>query len=59
MFDVYGFYRDLNDKNVILAYMGNVSDDLFHCLLDMAEDKLDEIEYRIKLNLGVFGVASK
>jgi len=56
MFDVYGFYRDLNDKNVVLAYKGKVSDDLFHCLLDMAEDKLEEIEYRKKLKKKVFNI---
>jgi len=56
MFDVYGFYRDLNEKNVVLAYMGNVSDDLFHCMLDRAENKLDEIENSTKLKKKVFNI---
>ncbi len=56
MFNIYEFYQKLEKRNVVLAYKGNTSDKLFDCLLEMAEEKLHEIEYSTKLKRKVFNI---
>jgi len=46
----------MQSKNVVLAYKGNVSGDLFNCILQLAENKLDKIELRAKLKKRVFHI---
>jgi hypothetical protein len=43
-------------KNIILTYKGNLTDDLFHNLIQLAELKLERIETDNKLKKKVFGV---
>ncbi len=44
------------NKNIIFAYKGNVSDDLFHNLLQLAENKLVQLEINTKLRKRIFNV---
>jgi len=46
----------MKQKNVLLAYKGNVSDHLFNSLLKLAEDKLQKIESKASLKKKVFNI---
>jgi len=56
MSDIFDFYKDMKQKNVLLAYKGNVSDHLFGSLLKLAEDKLEKIESKATLKKKVFNI---
>lgn len=56
MLDIYDYYQKMQNKNIVLAYKGNVSGDLFNCILQLAENKLDKIELRAKLKKKVFNI---
>lgn len=56
MLDIYNYYQTMQNKSIILAYKGNVSDDLFNCILQLAENKLDKIELKSKLKKKVFNI---
>lgn len=56
MLDIYEYYQKMRANNIVLAYKGNVSDDLFDCLLELAESKLNKIELKIKLKKKVFNI---
>jgi hypothetical protein len=56
MLDIYEYYQNMQNDNVVLAYKGNVSGDLFNCILQIAENKLDKIELRSKLKKKVFNI---
>jgi len=46
----------MQNKSIILAYKGNVSEELFNCILQLAENKLDKIELKSKLKKKVFNI---
>jgi hypothetical protein len=56
MIDIYEYYQHMNNKDVVLAYKGNVSGDVFNCILQLAENKLDKIELRAKVKKKVFNI---
>lgn len=56
MLDIYNYYQSMQNKSIILAYKGNVSEELFNCILQLAENKLDKIELKSKLKKKVFNI---
>jgi hypothetical protein len=56
MLDIYNYYQHMNNKDVVLAYKGNVSGDVFNCILELAENKLEKIELRSKVKKKVFNI---
>jgi hypothetical protein len=56
MLDIYEYYQKMHSKNIILAYKGNVSGDVFNCILQLAENKLEKIELRAKVKKKVFNI---
>ena len=56
MIDIYEYYQSMQSKNIVLAYKGNVSEEMFNCLLQIAENKLDKIEGKAKLRKKVFNI---
>lgn len=56
MLDIYDYYQRMRNHNIVLAYKGSASDDLFDCLLELAESKLDEIEIKTRLKKKVYNI---
>lgn len=56
MIDIYEYYQNMQSKNIVLAYKGNVSEEIFNSLLQMAESKLGKIELSSKLRKKVFNI---
>ncbi|MDN4164152.1 SiaB family protein kinase [Cytophagales bacterium LB-30] len=56
MLDIHDYYHKMQNKDIVLAYKGNVSGDLFNCILQLAENKLDKIELSPKLKKKVFNI---
>lgn len=57
MLDTKEYYNQVrNSENVVLAYKGNASDELFNCIIELAESKLDKIEFSSKLKKKVFNI---
>ena len=56
MIDIYEYYQNMQSKDIVLAYKGNVSEEMFNCLLQMAENKLDKIELKSRLKKKVFNI---
>lgn len=56
MIDIYDYYKNMQSKNIVLAYKGYVSEELFNSLLQIAENKLGRIEVRYKTRKKVFNV---
>lgn len=56
MLDIHDYYHQMQSNDIVLAYKGNVSGDLFNCILQLAENKLDKIELSPKLKKKVFNI---
>lgn len=56
MQDIYGYYQKMHHDNVILAYKGTVSEELFDSILHLAENKLEKLELESKLKKKVFNI---
>ena len=56
MIDIYEYFQDLKEQNVLLAYKGDVNDDLFNSLLQTAEKKLDKAEDTIRVKKKIFNI---
>lgn len=56
MIDIYEYYQNMLNNSIVLAYKGNVSNDLFNCILQIAETKLDKIEVQSKIKKKVFNI---
>lgn len=56
MQDIYGYYQKMHHDNVVLAYKGTVSEELFDSILRLAEDKLDKLELKSSLKKKVFNI---
>lgn len=56
MIDIYEYYQNMQSKDIVLAYKGNVSQDMFNSLLQVAESKLGKIELSAKLRKKVFNI---
>ncbi|HYG37468.1 MAG TPA: SiaB family protein kinase [Cytophagales bacterium] len=56
MIDIYEYYQNMQSKNIVLAYKGNVSEEMFNSLLQTAESKLGKIELRSRLRKKVFNI---
>ena len=56
MVDIYEYYRNMLNNSVVLAYKGNFSNDLFDCILQIAENRLEKIELQSKLKKKVFNI---
>lgn len=54
--DLYDYYRNMENKKIILAYKGNVSGELFNGILELAENKLTKIESKSRLKKKVFNI---
>jgi hypothetical protein len=56
MIDIYEYYKSMQSKNIVLAYKGNISEELFNSLLQIAENKLGKIELKYKTRKKVFNI---
>lgn len=56
MLDIQDYYHQMQSNDIVLAYKGNVSGDLFNCILQLAENKLDKIELSPRLKKKVFNI---
>lgn len=56
MKDIYEHYQRMHHNNIVLAYKGAVSEELFDSILQLAENKLDKIELHTKLKKKVFNI---
>ena len=56
MQDIYGYYQKMHHDNVVLAYKGTVSEELFDSILRLTEDKLEKLELRSSLKKKVFNI---
>lgn len=56
MLDIYSYYQHMHSKDVVLAYKGNASGEVFNCILQLAENKLEKIEFRSKVKKKVFNI---
>lgn len=57
MLDTLDAYQEIRkNENVILAYKGDFSDDLFNSIMMLAESKLDKVEFQSKLKKKVFNI---
>ncbi len=56
MTKILDFYQGLKDKNVMLAYKGNVSDDLLGAFFRLAEDNLSRLEPDTPMKKKVFNI---
>jgi hypothetical protein len=46
----------MQSKNIVLAYKGNISEELFNSLLQIAESKLGKIELKYKTRKKIFNI---
>lgn len=56
MIDIYEYYQKMQSQNIVLAYKGHVSEEMFNSLLQIAEIKLEKIEIKSKLRKKVFNI---
>ena len=56
MKDIYDHYQRMNHSNIILAYNGSVSDELFDSILQLAENKLDKLDLETKIRKKIFSI---
>jgi len=56
MFDIYGFYEKLRTQNVVMSYQGQISEGLLTTLLELAETRLGDSEYDLRLRKRVFAI---
>ena len=56
MVDTYDYYQQMQNKNIILAYKGNVSRDLLNSILQLVENKLTKLELRSRLKKKIFNI---
>lgn len=56
MQNIYEHYQRMHHDNIILAYKGTVSEELFDSILQLAENKLEKIELKSKLKKKVFNI---
>lgn len=56
MQDIYGYYQKMHHDNVVLAYKGTVSEELFDSILRLAESKLNKLELKSSLKKKVFNI---
>ncbi|MDQ3394083.1 MAG: SiaB family protein kinase [Bacteroidota bacterium] len=54
--NTFDYMIDSSRKNVVLTYKGNITNDFFKNLIQLAEVKLEVIETNCKLKKKVFGV---
>lgn len=56
MLDLYEQYEKLETEDIVLAYKGNVTGDLFNVILQLAETKLEKMEEQARVKKKVFNV---
>lgn len=56
MQDIYEYYQKMHHDNVVLAYKGTVSEELFDSILRLAENKLNKLELKSSLKKKVFNI---
>jgi hypothetical protein len=56
MIDIYEYYKNMQSKNIVLAYKGYISEELFNSLLQIAENKLGKIELKSRTRKRVFNI---
>ena len=56
MSEIVDFYQGMKDKNVLLAYKGNVSNELMGAFFKLAEDKLSSHEPKTAMKKKVFNI---
>lgn len=54
--DVYGFYKRMEDENIILSFKGAFTEDLLTSILHIVEGKMENLEIDIKKKKRVFNV---
>lgn len=56
MSEIFDFYQGMEDKNVLLAYKGNVSTELLGSFFKLAENKLSRCEPKTAVKKKVLGI---
>lgn len=56
MSEILDFYQGMKEQNVLLAYKGNVSNELLGALFRLAEDKLGRYESKTPVKKKVFNI---
>ena len=54
--DVYGFYKRMEDDNIILSFKGSFTDDLLTSILHIVEDKMEDLDIDTRKRKRVFNV---
>lgn len=56
MFDTYQFYETMEENNILLLFKGNITSDLVTSILQMTENRLDNLEEDFKVKKKIFNV---
>ncbi len=54
--DIYKYYSEMEDNNILLAYKGEITSKVLTSLLDIVEHKLDKLSEGIKVKKTMFNV---
>ena len=54
--DVYGYYRFIEDNDVVLLYKGPVNEEVLLSILNLAESRLNELNEVSKIKKRVFNI---
>lgn len=54
--DIYKYYSEMEDNNILLAYKGEITSKILTSLLDIVEHKLDKLSEGLKIKKIMFNV---